>query len=126
MKFCESHWTALRDEIENKRGLQQFVAGNGKEAFTRQVDALETGAASSGDPLMDAFWMITNNAINVAGPYLLADREDGSERCPLCEIFVTRKCPCESCANVTAQTWIEFAGRDVAAMWADRLKAALQ
>lgn len=31
MKFCESHWKKLREEIDN-RGLSHLVSGSGDEA----------------------------------------------------------------------------------------------
>jgi hypothetical protein len=141
MKFCQSHWDALREEI-NKRGLEQFVARSGKEMAARAEEALRAGTpmvdldhntiTELGDPLMDAHNMIVGNTMQLlksAGApamWLFTVNEDGSDKCPLCVVSDCKDPNCQNGCRERGTTWVEHAGRDVAAMWADRLKAVTQ
>ncbi len=139
MKFCVPHWNALRDEIENKRGLQQFVSRGGKELLHR---AIEPGSHNplgvTGDPLMHAHNLIlaksmellSDNGINPM--FLFAATDVGyagfhdGDYCPLCVVSSCNdpKCP-NDCRN-RDKLFIGKAGDAVAREWADRLKAGTQ
>lgn len=135
MKFCQPHWSALRDEIENTQGLAQFVSHGGKDLVTRITDQAKPERhplGKTGDPLMDAHNMILANAcqlLSQAGAppmYLFVANDDGSDKCPLC---VVSNCTDQACTNGCrgrAEEWIKFAGRDVAAAWSEKLKAVTQ
>jgi hypothetical protein len=86
MKFCMPHWDALRKAIDD-RGLTHLVAKDGATA-TANMAAELTGqkTAQHYDPLMDAHWMITGNALKMGGLYLMTADPDGNEYCPLCEV----------------------------------------
>lgn len=86
MKFCDEHWTQLRDAIK-VRGLFDFVSGSGEEAVKNLVSASERPTKKNYDPLMSAHNMIIGNAINAGGAYLLGVNPDGPEGhyCPVCE-----------------------------------------
>lgn len=135
MKFCMPHWNALRDEIENKRGLAQFVSCSGKEVAARITDPAapeRNPLGETGDPLMDAHNMIVGNALNLlsqagAPPlWLFVANEDGSDKCPLCIVSDCKDANCVNGCRERGVEWISLAGRDVADMWADRLKAVTQ
>ena len=135
IKFCIPHWDALRDEIENKRGLAQLVSRSGKEAVARITDPASperNPLGETGDPLMDAHNMILGNAmkfLSEAGAppmWIFTANEDGSEKCPLCVVSDCRDPECKNGCQKRGTEWIGFAGRDVAEMWADRLKAVTQ
>jgi hypothetical protein len=86
MRFCQPHWDQLRDAVRS-RGLYDFVASSGKEAVARMAAQFED--ASDGkpyDPLMAAHFMIVDRALELGGLYLMTQKEDGSEYCPLCEM----------------------------------------
>lgn len=61
VKFCEGHWTKLRDAIY-ERGLGDLVAQSGERAARNVVEELKTGEPSlkTFDPLMGAHWAIVN------------------------------------------------------------------
>jgi hypothetical protein len=142
MRFCTPHWNALREEIENKRGLQQFVSRSGKEMASKAAEALAGGIsmidfdslsiADIGDPLMDGHNVIVGNAVKLldgagAPPmWLFTANEDGTDKCPLCVVSACEDPNCTNGCRERGTTWIEFAGRDVAEMWADRLKGVTQ
>ena len=86
MKMCLPHWEALRQGVKD-RGMWPLVASSGKEAvdmISKQLRGEETGF----DPLMSANWAISGRALEMGGLYLMAQKEDGSEYCPLCEADV--------------------------------------
>ena len=89
MKFCSTHWEDLRAAIA-ARGLDQFVAADGKEAVDAMVRQLEgTTEREDFDPLMNAHWAIFSKGLEAGGLYLMGQPQDGSNDghyCPLCEL----------------------------------------
>lgn len=94
MKICTDHWRLMKETIEAK-GLGSLIAKNGAAAIDAEVRQLEeaqlTGKVSEQtsketfDPLMSMYWHFTNDALRCGGLYLLGQKEDGSEYCPICE-----------------------------------------
>lgn len=80
MRFCQSHWDALRAAID-ARGLSHLVARSGKEACERLV-AESKGEATDAtwDPLMAAHNMIVSRVLELGGPYIFT-----GDYCPVCE-----------------------------------------
>ena len=80
MKICKNHWEQLKDAIK-VRGLWDLVAPNGQAAIYRmQQELAGTATDSNYDPLMTANYMISGQALNFGGIYLLT-----GDYCPLCE-----------------------------------------
>lgn len=78
MKFCSTHWESLKTAIK-EAGLYDQVAQSGEELAQRT-------AAGEIDPLMYAHNCIVSNALQCGGLYLMTQKPDGSEYCPLCEL----------------------------------------
>lgn len=112
MRFCQSHWDRLRQEISD-RGLSHLVSGDGAKAVAKMQIELTEGAVTreSFDPLLSALWAITTNVMRLidrAGNdplYLMAvGPEDpvaypGFEgrtwsRCPLCYLNLAHEVSC--------------------------------
>lgn len=55
MKFCQTHWDALRSAIRD-RGLYDLVAKSGEAIVNKMAEELKAGAATATtfDPLMGA------------------------------------------------------------------------
>lgn len=89
MKFCQSHWDALKGAIES-RGLGHLIAANGRDAHARAVAEL-TGRAELADfdPLLAAHKRITSTCLDWCGISLLMRAKDGDHLCPLCETLKT-------------------------------------
>lgn len=86
MKICQAHWDSLRAAIK-ERGLDHLGAKNGEEAVERMQDELNGVATDDTyDPLMSANWMISSNALQAGGLYLMGADEKGEQYCPLCEV----------------------------------------
>lgn len=86
MKFCEKHWTELRQAIDT-RGLSHLIHQGGEaaaSAIERELKGIATKADY--DPLMDAHNMIAAQALRVGGLYLMGADEQGNQYCPLCEV----------------------------------------
>lgn len=82
MKFCLPHWNQLKDAIK-ARGLGDMIAASGEEAvkmLTSPQDKIENF-----EPLMTAHNILVHNALNAGGMYLLGQKEDGTDYCPICE-----------------------------------------
>jgi hypothetical protein len=93
MKFCQSHWDALKAAIES-RGLGHLVAANGRDAHARVVaDLTGKSDVSDFDPLMSAHWMIVSRATQVLGIGIMCAKEDGGEYCPVCELVTATPPP---------------------------------
>lgn len=86
MRMCAPHWEKLRAAIK-ARGIDHIGAKNSVEAHANMVAELE-GQSSNYDPLMSCHWMITNQALRMGGLYLMTQKEDGSEYCPICEALL--------------------------------------
>lgn len=101
MKFCLPHWDKLREAVR-ARGLWPLVPTSGQQAGAMLADQLEARATSKGnfDPLMACHNMIWQRALEMIGLSLMADNEDGSERCPICFIKAEhdRRGDCRGCA----------------------------
>lgn len=102
MKMCQPHWDELRKAIAD-RGLSHLVAKDGKVAIERVEDELRgTATDKTYDPLMDAHWMISGKALEMGGLYIMGEKHDGSQYCPLCEVDIHAKDIGEN-----AQEWIK-------------------
>jgi hypothetical protein len=114
MKFCESHWTALRAAID-ARGLTPFVPQGGEQAAQRMAASL-TGDASRAafDPLMAAHNAILANALRVLGLGLMVARPEGGEYCPLCELLAGCACPDRGTDKCSYARWIDRAADEAA------------
>ncbi len=119
MKFCESHWVALRAEVE-RVGLSKFVARDSREAIEKTVSSLknaerglEDGMASF-EPLLNAHWAIVNNVMRFVGLELMLNNQDGTERCPLCFATSDHKAKCTKvdCKIENFDNWIVRAVSD--------------
>ena len=133
MRMCNEHWSGLREEIENKRGLAQFVSRSGKELMDRAI-ASGDALGACGDPLMEAHNLIVGNVMNLLRQngvdplMLLAPTVDDPEGdvCPLCLVSDCKDPDCKSGCRARSTEWIEFAGRDIAERWAERLAQVTQ
>lgn len=113
MKLCMPHWNELRDKII-AHGMQSLVAKTGRDAHARVVDGLENGGKPTNfDPLMSANNMIWSNALSVGGLGIMADNEDGTERCPIC--WLVASCPCGRGDACPFLTWTTRAADDAKA-----------
>lgn len=89
MKICAAHWQQLRDALD-ARGLTHLISKDG-EALTEIVMDELNGVPKQErgyDPLYDANMMIWSRALQMGGLYLMTQKADGSEYCPLCEVEV--------------------------------------
>lgn len=85
MKICTPHWERLRAALK-ERGLDHLGAKTGEAAAANMVTELEGRSAENDfDPLMAANNMIWTQGLKVCGLALMANNEDGSEKCPICE-----------------------------------------
>ena len=68
MRFCEDHWTRLRDAIE-QRELGHLVAADGQRVAASLTQELAAGKPSPAtfEPLMAAHWAIASNALHIIG-----------------------------------------------------------
>ena len=88
MKICTDHWAKLRAAIHAK-GMSHLGASSGEEAAERLKAELDgTATDSTFDPLMAANNMIWSRALEMGGLYLMTQKEDGTEYCPLCEVDI--------------------------------------
>lgn len=91
MKFCQPHWTALREMVIAK-GMGELISKDGAAAAERMVEELEgTATNATYDPLMAAYWSIMGMALEKGGLYLMYSKPgDGADAeshyCPLCEV----------------------------------------
>lgn len=115
MKFCQSHWDALRHRIDN-RGLTHLIAKDGKVAVAQMAQQLQERDVTKDtfDPLMSAYWAIAGNVMKFldgAGMNPLYLMSGGDEdkvdarygpkyegrtwpRCPLCYINLAHEVSC--------------------------------
>ncbi len=98
MKMCQPHWDELRGLIE-AGGYGSLIAADNEEAEKRLARELDDSAGPDDfDPLLAAQNMILGNAIDAAGPAVLAPAIDGSDHCPICFLDTPK--------------WLEYAARD--------------
>lgn len=121
MKFCQDHHDKLKKAIDD-RGLTRFIAKDGKTAFDLTVRQLQRTDESKGDPLLNAYWAIVNNALSVIGLDLMAQNADGSDKCPIC-VLKTCGCSDPGCAE-RFEKWIEHAADDQREHFADQIPQA--
>ena len=84
MKICGEHWKMMREAIA-ERGLDALVLKSAEAAMENEVTSLQ-GAKQNFDPLMSMHWHYSSNALQMGGLYLMAEKEDGTDHCPLCEM----------------------------------------
>ena len=103
MKFCQQHWTRLRDAIEAE-GILQLVARDGSAAISNMVSELETGSRRENfDPLMGAHWAIVCRIAEHAPQVTLIDG------CPLCWVADGHEANCvEPGCQITRQTFEDW------------------
>lgn len=111
MRMCRPHWDMLRDAIR-ERGMAHLVPGSGEGA----AKLMHEGTP---DPLMSAVLSITANAIEVFGPGVMSDKEDGTARCPICTgneacaAAVAEGMPCPgNMPGKCGEIWIQHAADD--------------
>lgn len=78
-KWCEPHWTMLREAID-ARGMMHLVAKSGAAAAAMTADELRFGTARDAegfDPLLRAYWMISARVLRSGGEIFT---------CPCCQI----------------------------------------
>jgi hypothetical protein len=80
MQICQEHWDMLRQA----RGIDHLIAKD-VVAAVATVKAELAGDSTSYDPLMGCNWMIIIRALKEGGPYLLGEKADGTQYCPICE-----------------------------------------
>lgn len=84
MKMCADHWKDLKEAID-ARGLSGFI-GDAKRAHQIMVDSIESPHAEAAfDPLLNANFAIWSNATRLGGLYMMTQKPDGYEYCPVCE-----------------------------------------
>lgn len=83
MKMCQTHWQELRGVIDSK-GMGHLVATSGEHL----QEKLTKGEL---DPLWSANHMICSMALDCGGMSLLENNEDGTQKCPLCELQKARE-----------------------------------
>lgn len=113
MRYCETHWQALRDGVE-LRGMTHLVAADGEQAAENMVAELE--GEERFDPLMGSHWIIArrvlkNIASSSAGASAALSFFGDPEWCPLCtvqqsyDLYGDRPRPPEA---LDAQGWIDM------------------
>ena len=124
MRMCSSHWSRLRQAIED-RGLSSLVAEDGERAAKNLVSEVQDGPGIDNfDPLMGAHNAIITNALGVAGLALFNKKPDGSEWCPLCFLVEVvkpdhdRNCRDDDCpGSPNYEAWIDFAADGMVEAW---------
>lgn len=79
MKFCETHWNVLTQELKDK-GLWHLVSSSNEELAKR----LEEGEP---DPLFHVSQAIYSKAVSIGGTGMLSldgDKENEYHHCPVC------------------------------------------
>ncbi len=98
MKMCIPHWEELKKAIEDRR-MGHLISKSGEEVSEIVTAQLEGDPHAGYDPLMDACMMIYTGGVQAGGLYLMGEKEDGSEYCPLCELEAHQ-------TEVKASDWI--------------------
>jgi hypothetical protein len=105
MHICALHWDKLRAAIK-ERGIDHLVARSGKEVIDAAVEELQGGDPSF-DPLMSCNYMIWNQGLKMGGLYLMGQKSDGSEYCPICEALVHMAPPPGMTKEQQERSWID-------------------
>ena len=104
--FCRPHWDQLRNAIK-ARGLWDLVSTSGEQARERLAHpGPET--LDSFDPLIAAHNLITNNALELLGPFT---------GCPVCAVLDKHAAECECTDDTPCPAdygqWIDMAADGV-------------
>lgn len=85
MKICDTHWAKLRELIE-ARSMTHLIK-TGQENMETMVDQIngEPTSPKDYDPLMAANFMVMGQALKQGGLYMMGQKPDGSDYCPICE-----------------------------------------
>lgn len=94
--ICQKHWDMLREKI-NGAGLGKYIAQGGEMAATMLADQVEEGmSVGNWDPLMSSWFMITGNAMQMAGTAVFGAAQ--YDNCVICFLNAQRNedgsCPC--------------------------------
>lgn len=81
MKFCASHWEALKEEIK-RRKLWHLVP---KDTMDLEEMFQQPPEIRDKDPLLTSVMALSYTAIRCGGTYLNDKDENGNHYCPLCE-----------------------------------------
>lgn len=107
MKFCEKHWTAIREAVR-ARGLGHLISATGRDAVARTMAELQGKAEPDDfDPLMSVTWMIYGKGVQYF-PYLMfgPEPERGLPDCPICEAVRRHPTPCpHGCTAEAYERW---------------------
>ncbi len=105
MKFCSTHWQALRENIK-ARGLWDFVSKDGEEAGRKMI-AKEEANEKNEPPTKDSFDPLLLAHNNIIAAFV---RDRGLEafagdKCPICEV--------ESSRAGLGKDWLDGASDDM-------------
>lgn len=88
MKFCEKHWEALRQGVQD-RGMWHLVPKSGEAVIDNMAQELQ-GGEEVFDPLMGAHWRIANRVLESigknSGPEAALSALGDPDWCPLCAV----------------------------------------
>ena len=86
MKMCDKHWEVIKEETK-KNGLWHRVAKDTNELAERSEKFRkgEIPEKEAFEPLIQVCMMIYREAAHIGGPYLMDQKEDGTDYCPICE-----------------------------------------
>jgi len=88
VKYCQPHWDRLRAAIE-ARGMGHLIAKSGEQAMMRvEEELIGQETKHTFDPLMASHNMVLERALGCLGLGILAPNEDGTDKCPVCELLV--------------------------------------
>jgi hypothetical protein len=105
VRFCDRHWTRLREEVEAQEGLSDLIAPDGETAALQLAAAVESGeeTAATFDPLMWSHWAIVARISEHAPEVIFYDG------CPLCWVQDTHEAACnEPNCQVTRESFEEW------------------
>lgn len=105
MKLCQSHWDMLRAALK-ERGIDHLGAKTGHEVIEDMKTEL-AGGDTDFDPLMCCNYMIWNRGLELGGLYLMGQKDDGSEYCPICEALDHMEPPPGETREYCERLWID-------------------
>lgn len=109
MKICETHWSALKQAIDD-RGLSGLVSKDGHVAVEKAEGQLQGDVSrDTFDPLMNANFAIWSNGLRAGGLYLMGQKDDGTHYCPICESEAHGGQPADWWINSAADEQLERA-----------------
>jgi len=120
MKSCDRHWKMIRDAVD-AAGMTALIPETGEAAAKALQAAMTEGTTSvdNFDPLMFAYMAIVAHAVELVGPVLFMDNDDGSEKCPQCYLTMlhARVCNDPECTTKDFDDWATHAVADAKAAW---------